>query len=335
MKGENMIVSRELLNYSGRFDFTNEIEPECAWPNSSISINFEGDKLSAELESDGCDYFLVVLDGRIHINCLPVKSRKIHILVQDIEHGKHRVELVKRTESYMGTATFYGFNIHEGRLLEKDEEKKLKIELFGDSITCGQAMYGDENSPYEDINSNSYLSYGAVAARALNADVHITSWSGRGLVRNYDDSPHPLPDRIGFITQKHQERVWDFNNYIPDIVVINLGTNDKNQYPPTREVFVNTYRKFVNRLRGYYGIETKIICALGPLIKEKTLHDMREYIKYGVTEYLNLNGDKNVYFLEFQQQDLENGLGQCNHPTPLTHALMAKELKKKINEILN
>ena len=62
---------------------------------------------------------------------------------------------------------------------------------------------------------------------------------------------------------------------------------------------------------------------------------MREYIKYGVTEYLNLHGDKNIYFLEFQQQDPENGLGQCNHPTPLTHALMAKELKKKIDEILN
>ena len=81
-----MIVSRDLLNYSGRFDFTNEIEPECAWPNSSISINFEGDKLSANLESDGCDYFLVVLDGRIHINCLPVKGRKVYILVQDIEY---------------------------------------------------------------------------------------------------------------------------------------------------------------------------------------------------------------------------------------------------------
>ena len=331
-----MIVSRELIKYSGRFDFTDKEEPKFAWPKTSITINFEGDKLSAELESERLDYFLVVLDGRIHINCLPVKGKKIYNLVQDIEYGKHTVELVKKTEGYISTAVFYGFDLHDGKLLERETDKDLKIEIFGDSITCGYGIESEhEDSPYEDISANSYLAYGSIAARDLKAEINLTAWSGLGLVRNYDDSPRPLPERIEWITPQNEERLWDFNSYIPDIVLINLGTNDFNTYPPTREKYVNGYRTLINRIRGYYGRETKIICALGPSIDGKNLIDAREYIKCGTVEFFKEQGDKNIFFLEHEHQKSENGYAQAYHPSALTHCLMAKELKKKINEILN
>ena len=331
-----MIVSRELLKYSGRFDFTEEKGPRFAWPKTSITINFEGDKLSAELESERLDYFLVVLDGRIHINCLPVKNRKLYTLVEDIDYGNHTVELVKNTESYISTATFYGFELHKGNLLEREEDSNLKIEIFGDSITCGYGVEAEnEDSPYEDINANSYLAYGSIAARDLKADIHLTAWSGLGLVRNYDDIERPLPERIEWITPQNEERLWNFNSYTPNIVVINLGTNDFNGFTPTRESYVNGYRTLIKRIRGYYGKDIKIICSLGPAIDGKNLIDLREYIGFGVVDYFNIKGDKNIYFLEYETQKEENGYAQAYHPSALTHALMAKELKNKINEILN
>lgn len=331
-----MILDKKLIKYSGRFDFTEEEGPRFAWPKTSITINFEGDKLSAELESENLDYFLVVLDGRIYINCLPVKKKKIYNLVQDIKYGKHKVELVKKTESSISTAIFYGFELHNGKLLDKDKEKDLKIEIFGDSITCGYGIESEnENSIYEDISANSYLAYGSIAARELNANIHLTSWSGLGLVRNYGDTPRPLPERIEWITPQNEDRIWDFKSYIPNIVVINLGTNDFNGYTPTRENYVNGYKTLINRIRGYYGKETKIICALGPCIDGKDIINVREYINSGIVEHFNYKGDENIFFLEHEHQKAENGYAQAYHPSALTHALISKELVNKIKSIMN
>lgn len=331
-----MILDKRLIKYSGRFDFTEEEGPRFAWPNTSITINFEGDRLSAELDSDRLDYFLVVLDGRIHINCLPIKGRKIYNLVEDIEYGSHKVELVKKTESSISTAVFYGFELHDGTLLEREADSDFKIEIFGDSITCGYGIESEnENSIYEDISANSYLAYGSIAARDLKAEINLTAWSGLGLVRNYGDSPRPLPERIEWITPQNEDILWNFNSYIPNVVVINLGTNDFNGYTPTREEYVNGYITLINRIRGYYGEEPKTICALGPAIDGENLINAREYISYGVVDYFNSNGDKNIFFLEHEHQKSENGYAQAYHPSALTHSLMAKELKNKINEILN
>ena len=329
-----MILSRNEIKYSGRFDFSNEEKIEFGWAKTSLSINFIGNKVYADMESDGEDYFLVVLDGEIYNNCFQVRERKLYKLVEDIEYGEHTLELVKRTEAFVGTASFYGFEIFNGEILNPPKEKPLKIEIFGDSISCG---YGNESenefAEYNSIDANSYLSYGAIASRELNAELNLTSWSGLGLVRNYDDSPMPLPERIEWITNKNTNKKWDFSSYVPDIVLINLGTNDFNGNPPSKESFVDGYRIIIDRIRNYYG-EVKIICAIGPVMEGKALNDIRDYVKNHVVEYYNSMGNKNIFFLEHSHQKEENGYGQAYHPSQKTHNIMADELVEKIKEIL-
>ena len=329
-----MILSRDEIKYSGRFDFSNENKVDFGWSKTSLSINFIGNKVYADIESDGDDYFLVVLDGKIYNNSFPVRERKLYKLVEDIEYGEHSLELVKRTETFVGTASFYGFEIFDGKILESSKEKDLKIEIFGDSISCG---YGNESeNEFGEFNSkdeNSYLSYGAIAARALNAELNITSWGGLGLVRNYDDSPMPLPERIEWITNKDTNKKWDFSSYVPDIVLINLGTNDFNGNPPSKESFVDGYRILIDRIRNYYG-KVKIICAIGPVMEGKVLDDIRDYVKNHVVDYYNSTNDKDIFFLEHSHQKAENGYGQGYHPSQKTHYIMADELVNKIKEIL-
>lgn len=329
-----MILSRNKIKYSGRFDFSDEEKVEFGWAKTSLSINFIGNKVYADIESDGEDYFLVVLDGEIYNNCFPVRERKLYKLVEDIEYGEHSLELVKRTEAFVGTASFYGFELFNGDILEPSKEKKLKIEILGDSISCG---YGNESenefSEYNSIDANGYLSYGAIASREVNAELNITSWSGLGLVRNYDDSTMPLPERIEWITNKDTTKKWDFSSYIPDIVSINLGTNDFNEHPPTKDRFVEGYRILIDRIRNYYG-KVKIICAIGPVMEGEALNDIRDYVKNHVVDYYNSMGDGDIYFLEHEHQKAENGYGGGYHPSQKTHYIMADELVEKIKTIL-
>lgn len=329
-----MILSRNEIKYSGRFDFSNENKVDFGWAKTSLSINFIGNKVYADIESDGEDYFLVVLDGEIYNNCFPVGERKLYKLVEDIEYGEHSLELVKRTEAFVGTCNFYGFEIFDGKILESSKEKELKIEIFGDSISCG---YGNESeNEFGEFNSkdeNSYLSYGAIAARKLNAELNLTSWGGLGLVRNYDDSKRPLPERIEWITNKDINKKWNFSSYVPDIVLINLGTNDFNEHPPTQDNFVDGYRILIDRIRNYYG-NVKIICAIGPVMEGKVLRDIRNYVKKHVVDYYNSIGDKDIFFLEHEHQKTENGYGQAYHPSQKTHYIMADELVNRIKEIL-
>ncbi len=328
------MLSRNKIKYSGRFDFSNSEKVEFGWAKTSLTINFIGNKVYADMESDGEDYFLVVLDGELYNKSFPVTERKLYKLVEDIEEGEHILELVKRTETFVGTTSFYGFEIFNGKILEAPKEKELKIEIFGDSISCG---YGNESeNEFGDFYSkdeNSYSSYGAIAARKLNAELTITAWSGLGLVRNYDDSPMPLPERIDWITNKDTNKKWDFSNYIPNIVIINLGTNDFNGNPPSKESFVEGYRKLITRIRNYYG-KVKIICAIGPAMEGKALEDIRDYVKNHVVEYYNSKEDKDIFFLEHSHQKEENGYGQAYHPSQITHNIMADELVEKIKEIL-
>lgn len=329
-----MILSRDEIKYSGRFDFSNENKVDFGWSKTSLSINFIGNKVYADIESDGEDYFLVVLDGKIYNNAFPVRERKLYKLVEDIGYGEHSLELVKRTETFVGTASFYGFEIFNGKILEPSKDKELKIEIFGDSISCG---YGNESEnelgEFNSKDENSYLSYGAIAARELNAELNITSWGGLGLVRNYDDSPMPLPERIEWITNKDTNKKWDFSSYVPNIVVINLGTNDFNEHPPTKDNFVNGYRILIDRIKNYYG-KVKIICAIGPVMEGKVLDDIRDYVKNHVVDYYNSINDKDIFFLEHSHQKAENGYGQGYHPSQKTHYIMADELVNKIKEIL-
>lgn len=329
-----MILSRNEIKYSGRFDFSNAEKIEFGWAKTSLSINFIGNRVYADMESDGEDYFLVVLDGEVYNKSFPVTERKLYKLVEDIEYGKHTLELVKRTEAFVGTASFYGFEIFHGKILEPPKEQPLKIEIFGDSISCG---YGNESKnefvEYNPKDENSYLSYGSIAARDLNAELNLTSWSGLGLVRNYDDSPMPLPERIEWITNKNTNNKWDFSSYVPDILLINLGTNDFNAHPPTQDKFVDNYRILIDRIRNYYG-KVKIICAIGPVMEGKALNDIRNYVKNPVVDYYNSIGDKDIFFLEHEHQKAENGYGEGHHPSQKTHYIMANEVVSLINKIL-
>lgn len=165
------------------------------------------------------------------------------------------VELVRRTESWMGTASFDGIVVPEGgAILAAPPLPGRKLMFIGDSLTCGE--YNERFPPENDStprSTNAARSYGMLLAKWLGAQVHLVSYGGRGITRDWSGRTdvnilpvfleRTLPDTPG--------SAWDPSLYQPDVIVINDGT-DFDAGPLDEAGFINAYAAFVARVRSLY-----------------------------------------------------------------------------------
>ncbi len=328
---EGTIPAAPGVQYIGRFDNSDPAGPKFAWSASTIKANFTGTGISAKLKSSGDNYFNVIIDGVIKtpINT-PAGSSASYTLASGLTNGKHTVELVKRTEAWIGDVQFLGFTVSDGSLLAPTQASTKRIEFIGDSITCG---YGNEGtSQYQNFtnkNENAYMAYGSITGRLLGADVTTVCWSGKGVVQNYGGNKDELmPSLYQNILPYDKTKIWDYTKWVPQVVVINLGTNDISTVALDGTLFTSQYSKLVDKVRSQYP-NAHIYCAVGPMLSGEQLTNMKKYVGNAVTNK-NSAGDKNVKFIEFPQQDQANGLGEDWHPSIKTHQLMADQLAKQI-----
>lgn len=329
------------VRYIGRFNFSDKRGPKFAWSASTIYAKFYGNSVSAKLKSFGDNYFLIVIDGKVVINSLKLSEgeEKTFLLASELILGEHEVSIIVRTEFYLGTAQFLGFYFDKGKIQPPTDPLKRRIEIVGDSISCG---FGNEaenrDIEYSPKYDNSYLAYGSIAARDLEAEHIIVARSGFGLIRSYDgNKSNILPDIYSRILPD-DDITWKFESFIPQVVVINLGTNDfSSGFIPSREEFTLAYINLVNKIHKNYK-NSKIICAIGPVIDGNALEVIRDYIKNYVVNKLDKDIDINnkwLYFLEFDHQVESDGYGINGHPSLRTHEIMGKHLEDFICKNLN
>jgi lysophospholipase L1-like esterase len=117
---------------------------------------------------------------------------------------------------------------------------------------------------------------------------------------------------------------WDFARWVPQAVVINLGTNDFAGAIPDRKGWTDGYRAFLTRVRKN-APHAVIYCASSPMLwgDKDTLE--RSYLRRIVQEEAAA-GDKNIRFLDFKTQDAKDGFGADWHPSVKTHQIMAGKL---------
>lgn len=314
--------------YNGRFDFSDPQGPKCAWSGSNVELNFSGTEASVTLKSTGENWFQAIVDGNV-LQPFMVNSTSTVKLVTGLSNTNHHLVLWKRTEASQGEVQILGFDFGQGELLAPPAPLERKIEFIGDSITCAYGNEGlSKDQPFTPKNENSYLSYAAITARSLNASANIIAWSGIGLTMNYGGSGGPLMlDRYP-LTLPQSGVQWDFKNYVPQVVVINLGTNDFSTTPADRTKFITAYKELVTRVRTNYP-GTHIFCCVGPMLWGSGLDSCRSYVKEVINDF-NSRGDSKVYFVEFPQQDPSNGYGEDWHPSLITHELMADQLTSEI-----
>ncbi|MFZ6029421.1 MAG: GDSL-type esterase/lipase family protein, partial [Chloroflexota bacterium] len=317
--------------YVGRFTSGDPAGPRSAWSATTIKANFTGTGISAGLYSSGDNWYNVIIDGivmaPVHI---PSGTSGPVTLASGLAAGNHSLEFVRRTEAWVGDVQFSGFTATGGQLLAAPTPAARRIEFIGDSITAGYGNEGD--SQYQSFttqNENAYLAYGPVTARALGADQFTIAWSGKGVIRNYGgDTTDVLPSIYRRILPYDTATLWDAGQWIPHVVVINLGTNDFSVGVPDETAFTTAYIDFVAQIRSQYPA-AHIYCALGPMLSGSNLISARDYITT-VVDHFTATGDTAVHFIEFPTQDGLLGYGEDWHPSVAQHAAMATQLINRL-----
>lgn len=117
------------------------------------------------------------------------------------------------------------------------KEKERKVEFIGDSITSGEGTFGaKEETDWIPMFFSVQRGYAHLTAKALDAEYRIFSQSGFGIHHGWDNNLHSALPRFyrevcsimpGETCRKlGGAEKWNFESWQPDVVVINLGTND-------------------------------------------------------------------------------------------------------------
>ncbi|HWB28342.1 MAG TPA: SGNH/GDSL hydrolase family protein [Chitinophagaceae bacterium] len=290
-------VQDKNISYEGRILFRNDAA-ELMWPGTSIRVNFNGTGISGEFkDADTSNYYNVIIDKDSMYEIRFGTDRKTYILAENLRAGKHSVQLFKRTEWDKGRTWFYGFELSNGTTLLKPTPKpKRKIEFFGNSISCGYAINDKTGDSPTGYYENNYDAYPAITARYFNAQYHCTAKSGIGIMVSW--FPLIMPEMYNRADPQDSTSRWDFSQYTPDVVVINLFQNDSwiiklpdnTQFKarfgvtaPGEAEIVTAYKHFVQTIRGIYP-KAQIICMLGSMDITKEGSPWPGYVKQAVTQ---------------------------------------------------
>jgi len=324
------------ISYTGRIDFSTPDRPVLFWSNSSIRARFTGTSIKVILDdSSGQDTFCAVIDGdeskAITIQCK--KGIHIYDAASQLDGDDHEILLVKRTEYDAGSTGFCGFILDEGRELSKFPlyVPQRRIEFYGDSITCGMGNEDLSRKNNSDMSlENGYMTYAAMTARNLSAQTHIISKSGIGFMVSWGDVI--MPDIYDRLNPNDPKSKWDFSRWTPDVVVVNLGTNDnwlcgsRFKTAPSQIQIVEAYIGFIQALRARYS-EAYILCALGNMNSTEQSSQMPGYIEQAVSIMKERYGETKLdtIFFPYKQTDA--------HPTISEQKAMVGPLTAKISRI--
>ena len=120
--------------------------------------------------------------------------------------------------------------------------KNKKIMFFGDSITEGVRVL-NMNANSEGNSATAAFPY--IASTNLNAISYRVGFGGAGVTKGGNGG---VPSLINFIDNMTKNRLAPY--YEPDIVVVNIGTND---FDAATDVFKSQYTAVINRLLIKYS----------------------------------------------------------------------------------
>lgn len=234
-------------------------------------------------------------------------------------------------------------------LLPPPTPKSHRIQIIGDSITCGYGVEGSlEDMVLETAKENPAKAYSLLTAGALDAEAEIVAWNGKGVITQYigEEENTPVNDwlvpmlyeytdagceRDFFHRKKEDWEFWNHDSYIPDLVIVYLGTNDASYtrcIPERNREFEDAYTAFLERIHQNHPA-AKILCTLGTM--DQRLCDS---VETAVNTFLLLHPEGNAFYLRLPMQEEADGLGTFWHPTAITHKKAAALITARAKEIM-
>lgn len=272
-------------------------------------------------------------------------ERVLDQLMRDFEYtvciqlpeGENTVRFVKLSEVGDGIIGIKDISICSAEDIKPTPESSLKIEFIGDSITCGYGVDDeDRDHHYSTATEDATKTYAYKTAQALGADHSFASFSGYGIVSSYTGDG--TKNESGLVPRVYTKlgRMWDssfripvneldwnFKQFVPDIVVINLGTNDSSYVQNNAEKakeFEAGYVEFLKLVRKN-NPDAHIVCALGMMGDS-----LYPSVENAAKTYSAETGDENISWLRFGPIKGDEGHAADWHPTEATQTRCAGEL---------
>jgi hypothetical protein len=355
------------IRYVGRFDLSTPSAPRMAWAGSQIVATFEGSSCSAIIQDScgkdsvsGCSgnsgddyqYYDVYIDGALAKTFFAPSKQDTFVLASGLANATHRLTLLRRTESQRWAATFRGLILDNGKgLVSPDPASSRRIEYIGDSHTVGTGVECYTNGQWgwdAPGPHNVAKSYATLTSRYFGADNHITAMAGKGLVHNHSDVKMASDTTIRHYFRRTLQSAilpaWNPATWIPQVVVLNIGTNDFAEWrqaswgqklpgdslrkPATAAVFVPAYRAFLDTIRSVYpGV--KIVCV-GPYDWCGGLDSAAKVIRTAFDQEI-ASGEHDVYWLPYPSSQTSDFV--CCHPGVAFHRKIADSLEVVISTI--
>lgn len=307
-------------------------------------------------DENSCPYISVLIDDARYDYKIDEKHKEISI---KLTNEVHNVKILKRSES---SVSFVGIeDIIVKEFLKLEKENKFKIEFYGDSLTCGFGnLSNDPNEKFKTETESFLDSYAYLLSQKLNAEYSAICVSGFPIYKSRWNEGFPIQSVADMISicdyseeMTHKSvNPWSNKDFIPDLVIVNLGSNDcsyftegqkwiddlidkygsfekvlkSNELDKELKALENKIKSFLDEIFALYK-NTKVIWALGMI--EINDHVQKVFDK-ALKEYKN----KNVYQFNFKVRDICNERGAVWHPNKKMHQIASDELFDFIKKVM-
>ncbi|CAK7238100.1 hypothetical protein SEUCBS140593_010327 [Sporothrix eucalyptigena] len=335
-------LSSAFIRYIGR---VNPATKELSWPGTGVSFAFTGTSATIGLASvSGTNSVDLIINGSTPVVISNVAGTGISTPA-GLSQGTHTVVLRKRSEPIYGSI-FLGEITTDGALAAAAVPAR-QIEIIGDSITVGYGLDGTNPCTNNATVEDNPKTYGAMAANALGADYSVVAWSGKGLIRNIatgstDTSPL-MPELYTRYGANDADNSYPFSaTWLPNAVVINLGTNDFSyiawdasgrSYNARDSLDASAYTdgmvQFVQTIQTHYP-DAHFFLLSSPMLSDfyPTAADAQKTTQTNALKNAATRLGAKVHFVDWPTQGSDVG---CDyHPNVATHAAQGAVLANAI-----
>lgn len=322
---------------------------EVAFFGTEIEITVQASKSNITSKQPHLVAFLDGEENPLEGTTYVLNEEQETITFQGLTDGYHTVKVLKRSEASDSNTALKKIET-DGYFTMPPQPKPFKIQYIAASSSTGFGNLGSVNDAKTTANSNGLLAYAYLTSYLLDAETSIFSASGWGVTRGWNtggsiSTTQNIPNAfvniaIDDTNTVFTEGTFDYSAFVPDVIVVNLGTNDFNSSGYTgmseteketmEERFVTDYVNFLIVLNNMYP-NAKIIIAYGLMNEAGTLGDVTlEVVNTANTQI----GSTVVYdFLMEAAGTNGNPYGCAYHPNVQTGMNVAEDLAEFIHQI--
>ncbi len=279
-------------------------------------------------------------DCLIFDGCLESDETTVHADLSSFD-GKATVSVIKLSESMHSSCGIGEIKAFGTKNIKPSAQRSLKLEFIGDSITTGYGI--DEHNKYRGFSTrtqNFAKTYAYLTSKRLKADYSAVAFSGYGVASGFTANGRKTEDVIfryldKAITDKSTDDgmmndEWNYTEYIPDAVIINLGTNDATYCTTAarRAEFVSEYKRLLASVKSKYP-DAYVLCILGDMN-----NSLFSSIETAVDEYKAENGDSKIFSATVDFKMGENEIVIDGHPGAQSNLIAAEDLSEKIYSMI-